>query len=307
VECNINIIVHYFCSFSMTICLFFSRRRLSLCLCAFLLCTSLTAVAKSPVEADSTRSASQRDVGAIILSDAGIALADAGTYFTAPLRFSSTDWLIAAGTLGASAALMPADESLNMLMLRNRSQTADVFAEAGRFYGELAVGGGIGAGLYVIGLASQNEDVRVTGRLTLEALAYGGVVNIALKSLTGRSRPYTEQGAFKFQPVQFNTDNTAFPSGHATVAFAVSAVLAERIGNPWVGAGLYAMASLTALSRMYQTKHWASDVLLGSAIGAGAGLLVTHLERERAKKVSAGEQLFIYPTLTGIGLTYNFR
>jgi membrane-associated phospholipid phosphatase len=288
-------------------CSFSSRRRLSICFCVFLLCTGLTATAKSLVSVDSTGSASRRDVGAIILSDAGIALADAGAYFTAPLRFSSTDWLIAAGTLGASAALMPADESLNTLMLRNRSQTADVFAEAGRFYGELAVGGGIGAGLYVIGLASQNEDVRVTGRLTLEALAYGGVVNIALNSLTGRSRPYTEQGAFKFQPVQFNTDNTSFPSGHATVAFAVSAVLAERIGNPWVGAGLYAVASLTAISRMYQTKHWASDVLLGGAIGAGAGLIVTHLERERAKNVSAGEQLFIYPTLTGIGLTYHFR
>ena len=241
------------------------------------------------------------------MSDAEAAWADAGQYFTAPLRFGARDWLIAAGTLGASAALLPADESLNALMLRNRSKAADGFAEVGRLYGELAVGGGIGAGVYVLGLATENAEVRVTGRLTLEALAFGGVVNIALKSLAGRSRPYVNEGAFAFLPVQFTTDNTSFPSGHTTVAFAVSSVLAERIGDPWIGAGLYALASVTALSRMYHTKHWASDVILGGAIGAGAGLLVTHLERERAKKLSIGEQLFFYPTMTGIGLTYHFR
>ncbi len=292
----------------MIIITFFSaRRRFFLYLCALLLSTGLTATAKSRVYADSSRNAPKQDVGTILLSDVQIALSDAGAYFTAPLRFSTADWLIAAGTLGASAALMPADESLNSAMLRSHSQTADIFAEAGRLYGDLAIGGSIGAGLYVIGLAAQNEDVRVTGRLTLEALAYCGVVNLALKSLVGRSRPYTGNGAFTFRPVQFGTDETSFPSGHAVVAFAVSSVLAERIGNPWVGAGLYAVASLTALSRMYQTKHWASDVVLGGAIGAGAGLLVTYLERERAKKLSAGEQLFIYPTLTGVGLTYHFR
>ncbi len=250
---------------------------------------------------------SKADVGAILLSDVQIALADGGAYFTAPLRFAAKDWLLAAGALGGSAALLPLDESLNALMLRNRSQTADVFADIGQYYGDLAVGGGIGAGVYAIGLATNNADVRITGRLVLEALVGSGVVTITLKSLFGRSRPYREEGAFVFQPVQFTTDRTAFPSGHATVAFAVSTVLAERIGDPWIGAGLYALASLTALSRMYHTKHWASDVLLGSAIGMGAGLLVTHFERERKKSLSAGERLFVYPTLTGVGLTYHFR
>lgn len=294
---------------SMTICYRFSAYwQFAICFCVFLLSVATAANAEQQPRVDSTKSASQPgDIGAIFLSDVQIALADAGLYFTAPLRFSAVDWLLAAGTLGASAALMPADETFNNLMLRNRSRTADIFADVGWLYGDLAVGVSIGAGVYAIGLATQNEDVRVTGRLTLQALAYSGVVNITLKALFGRSRPYTEEGAFMFRPLQFTTDRTSFPSGHAEVAFAVSAVLAERIGNPWIGAGLYGLATLTALSRMYHTKHWASDVLLGGAIGAGAGLLVTHLERERTKKVSAGEQLFVYPILTGVGLTYHFR
>lgn len=246
----------------------------------------------------------QADIGSIILKDFSIALNDAGVYFTQPIRFQSHDWLIAAGTLGASAALLPLDESINSFMLRNRSQAAGTAAEIGRLYGELWVGTSLGAGLYAIGLATQNPDVRITGRLALEALAFGGALNITLKALFGRSRPYLEEGAFVFRPVQITDSRMAFPSGHTTVAFALSAVLAERIGNPWIGAGLYALAGLTAVSRLYHTQHWASDVVLGAAIGAGAGLLVTHLERERMKSTSEGARLLVYPTFTGIGVTY---
>ena len=61
------------------------------------------------------------------------------------------------------------------------------------------------------------------------------------------------------------------------------------------------------LSMTEKALERAQALLDRGAIGAGAGLLVTYLERERAKKLSAGEQLFIYPTLTGVGLTYHFR
>lgn len=251
------------------------------------------------------------DIGTIILQDFRHALNDAGMYFTAPLRFQAKDWLLAAGTLGASASLLPLDESINSVMLRNRSaaggtSVVGTAAEIGRLYGELWVSGSIGAGLYLVGLAAQNRDVRVTGRLALEALVFGGALNITLKALFGRSRPYLEEGALAFRPVQITDSRMAFPSGHTTVAFAMSAVLAERIGNPWIGAGLYALAGLTAVSRLYHTQHWASDVVLGAAIGAGAGLLVTHLERQRINAVSTGQQVLIYPTLTGLGVTVYF-
>lgn len=272
--------------------------------------TSLLSVVKteilaSPTQADTQQIVTQQaDIGSIILKDFSIALNDAGVYFTQPIRFQSHDWLIAAGTLGTSAALLPLDESINFFMLRNRSQAAGTASEIGRLYGELWVGTSLGAGLYAIGLATQNPDVRITGRLALEALAFGGALNITLKALFGRSRPYLEEGAFVFRPVQITDSRMAFPSGHTTVAFALSAVLAERIGNPWIGAGLYALAGLTAVSRLYHTQHWASDVVLGAAIGAGAGLLVTHLERERMKAISEGSQVLVYPTFTGIGVTY---
>jgi membrane-associated phospholipid phosphatase len=141
----------------------------------------------------------------------------------------------------------------------------------------------------------------------LEALVFGGALNLTMKSAFGRSRPYINAGAMTFQPIQFTTEKTAFPSGHSTVAFAVSTVLSERIGNPFVSVGLYALAGLTGLSRMYNDVHWASDVLLGAAIGTGAGLAVTYFERERVKQGATAQSLHIYPTLNGVALTYVFR
>jgi membrane-associated phospholipid phosphatase len=41
-----------------------------------------------------------------------------------------------------------------------------------------------------------------------------------------------------------------------------------------VGPILYAGAALTGISRMYNNRHWASDVLVGAGIGTFAGLKV---------------------------------
>ena len=270
---------------------------------------------------DGARAAFERDM------ETGFA--DAGMYFTAPLRFSARDWGIALGTLGVCAALLPtADESARAFAQNSfpRTDFTDGAATLGRLYGELWLGAGLGAGLYAVGLAAADEHTRVTGRIVIESLAFSGVVTLALKSLAGRSRPFTEDGAHTFAPVQIADERTAFPSGHATVAFAVSAVLSERVGNPWIGAGLYALASLTALSRVYHDKHWVSDVVLGGAIGAGAGLLAAHFERERSEKASDAttahrsqadapfardaffiRQITFIPMPTGIGVIGVFR
>jgi membrane-associated phospholipid phosphatase len=251
-----------------------------------------------------------QDVVQVFGDDVLLGLKSVGRYVTAPLRFSGTDWLVTASVLGGTAALMPGDEPLNQMMLRNQTPVANGMAKAGRVYGEGWTGVGLSVGVYALGMAVQNDDVRVTGRLLAEALVCAGLTTTLLKSAFGRARPYNEVGAFVFQPPQLTNDAfLSLPSGHTTVAFALSSVLAERIGNPFVSIGLYGLAALTGLSRMYHTKHWASDVLLGAAIGTSAGLAVTAWERERASQSSAAAQrtVSVYPVVsslhTGIGLT----
>jgi membrane-associated phospholipid phosphatase len=47
----------------------------------------------------------------------------------------------------------------------------------------------------------------------------------------------------------------------------VATVIADRTDHLIVDGICYGLAALTSLSRIHEDKHWASDVLIGSAIG----------------------------------------
>jgi membrane-associated phospholipid phosphatase len=100
------------------------------------------------------------------------------------------------------------------------------------------------------GLIFKDDYIRVTGRMVFESVLYSGIVTSFLKSFAGRYRPYTNEGSNYFQPLQFSTEKTSFPSGHTTVAFAISSVLANRIKNTYDSIGLYTLAGITGLSRI---------------------------------------------------------
>ena len=84
-------------------------------------------------------------------------------------------------------------------------------------------------------------------------------VNLAVEGIkyaTNRVRPNGDH----------DRRNSAFPSSHAANAFAVAVILVRRWRRSAVPA--FAVAALIAYSRMYLNKHWAVDVLAGSALGA---------------------------------------
>ena len=67
----------------------------------------------------------------------------------------------------------------------------------------------------------------------------------------------------------------AFPSGHTAEAFASAEFLRMEYKDvsPWYGVAGYAMAIATGYLRMYNNKHWFSDVVAG----AGMGIISTKL------------------------------
>lgn len=69
--------------------------------------------------------------------------------------------------------------------------------------------------------------------------------------LTARSRPGRSD-----DPYRFRWGDSSFPSSHASQAFAVAAVVADRYDQP-VGAIAYGLAGLVGLSRLVQDRHWA--------------------------------------------------
>lgn len=61
-------------------------------------------------------------------------------------------------------------------------------------------------------------------------------------------------------------DFKSFPSGHTSVAF-MGAELVRMEYGPLYGAGAYAVATMVGALRIYNNRHWLSDVLAGAGVG----------------------------------------
>lgn len=61
----------------------------------------------------------------------------------------------------------------------------------------------------------------------------------------------------------------SFPSGHTATAFAAAEWLRMEYWHrsPWIGIGGYAVATSVGVLRVYNNRHWVSDVVAGAAIG----------------------------------------
>ncbi|MBS1537837.1 MAG: phosphatase PAP2 family protein [Bacteroidetes bacterium] len=199
------------------------------------------------------------------------------------------------------------DEQLRTTASEGHTKTWDSFNNAVREFGGTYSIVGVAGGLYAGGLLFGSEEVRTTGRLVAEGLIVSGLVNGTLKVLFGRARPYMNTGSTNFQWLESSNDFQSFPSGHTTVAFTISTVLASQINRWWATIPLYGLAAATGYSRMYHDKHWASDVFLGAAIGYLSGKLIVSAEEHRQITAKTHTSEFrLYPTLGGIGLIYKF-
>ena len=146
---------------------------------------------------------------------------------------------------------------------------------------------------YAVGRVARWPAAADIGFHAAEAIAIGTAVGSILKPTIGRARPYAVQGAepFEFRFGKGYTDGRyrAFPSLHEIGSFAAASVLTEEIGlrapgaKPYVGVVAYGIAGLVGLGRMYSEQHWASDVVLGSAIGAFTGRRVVRYAHSRAR------------------------
>jgi len=65
------------------------------------------------------------------------------------------------------------------------------------------------------------------------------------------------------------SNNHSFPSGHTATAFVAAEFLHQEYKDKsiWISVGGYAMASFIGTARIYNDKHWLSDVVTGAGIG----------------------------------------
>jgi membrane-associated phospholipid phosphatase len=227
----------------------------------------------------------------------------------APFHFSTGDWITVGTIAGATSLTMLLDNNIRSVVGNNRTGGLDNIIKIGEYYGKVVPAVSLSAGLYAAGMIFKERSVSLTGRLLAESLLYAGTINIILKILFSRSRPYKNNGNTDFWNYRFDNDYYSMPSGHTTVAFTLSTVLAERINNIYATIGLYGLAAFTAYQRIYSDNHWFSDTFLGAAIGIAISHAVVNLNKEDPFEEEAS-MISVVPLMLnqgfGISIKFNF-
>jgi membrane-associated phospholipid phosphatase len=192
-------------------------------------------------------------------------------------KFDNSTQVNLAGSVLLIGAGYSLDNNIKGFSQKSSSTFNDGLFSIDKVYGNGYTLVGI-AGLYGYGLLFKDKEIRRVGLQTIEAVGYAGIITSVIKSLAGRSRPYNDEGKARFRPIDFNANHTSFPSGHATVTFAVSTVLANNTDNTYLKIFYYSASSLVACARIYHNAHWFSDVIAGGLIGYFTGNYVTNRE-----------------------------
>lgn len=196
----------------------------------------------------------------------------------APFSASKQQWLIGSAVTAASFALIPVDPPIddkvtNLIYTNNFvGFVSPKITELGGNYVVIPVA------VYALsGIAFKKPKIVETGLMALEATIHAGVWIRIGKTLSGRERPSAAYSSKiiggkwagpKWKNIWGGSSVDAFPSGHTGAAFSIASVFAMQYNQtPFVPIIAYATATLVGISRMTEHTHWASDVLLGGAIG----------------------------------------
>ena len=167
-----------------------------------------------------------------------------------------------AGLLFAGALL--GDHELRQESQEHRGGMTNRVASVGNTLGDWRIlVPALSAG-YLAGEIAGSGEIKGTILRAGAAVALATGISSGLKYTIGRNRPDIAGTNIEFRP--FSGSNS-FPSGHTAAAFAIATAVADQTTDGWSDYVLYGAATVTALSRINDNRHWTSDVLIGGLIG----------------------------------------
>jgi membrane-associated phospholipid phosphatase len=188
--------------------------------------------------------------------------------------------------VGAVALVYTQDENIYEFWMDNvKNERLDKFT-SGFFYDVGTPEGGLlihgGAALYAY--AANDNYLMNTVKISAQSVVISQILTESVKRITGRERPRDSEGDSNL----WGEGGMSFFSGHASGSFAAWTVFAERYHESralyW---GFYGLAGLTAVSRLNEDAHWASDILAGSLFGyATAKLSLSYHQTETSRQSS---------------------
>ena len=270
------------------------------------------------------------DTTSVEINSATQQLSNSATYFKSywhsgltvlsqPLHYDWKGWTVFGGVAAATTLAFVyddeiyslVDKSLSNNQSENISKYTDVFGKEYFILPTVAL-------TYAVGAIGDDCRLKNMSLAALQSFVYAEVASAGLKVLTCRLRPSefnSQQPIANSQQPIVNSQtwlgpfksfkSTSFPSGHAMRSFALATTIAGFYPDKkWVGIVSYSLATMTSLGRVISKEHWASDVIVGAALGYFIGRGVVKFN-EKIGNISSVE---IQPIATnyGLGVVINF-
>jgi len=205
--------------------------------------------------------------------------------------FTGRDAITAAVFLLGTAAIMPLDRHIAIESQRPSLQNNSALSHTTTAFRVLGEPGSIAiAGVtYIYGRTENSPRSAELGLRTIESIGAAGLTALLIKGIAGRARPYvvsdTNPHDYQFGRGFHDDKYMSFPSGHVTTAFAAASAVSQEISYLWPHAShlwtpiLFTSASIVGVARVYEDKHWASDVIAGAAVGTLVSRVVVRYAR----------------------------
>ncbi len=231
---------------------------------------------------------------------------DIEALFRAPGDWDTGHW-VAAGAIGvvSTGLVLRWDQVIYRHSVESPTSFPYVIvnklAWLGSWYGHnnlapLLTIGAVAGGFAIAGATKDDDRLMRTAGVLTESYLFTSGITIAVKLLAGRSRPYTNDDARKWRFIGFHRrEARSFPSGHTSGAFSMATVISKRHQQWYAQIPAWTLAAGVAAQRIDSGAHWASDTLIGAAIGYSVSALLT--DRHTCDGASSGASTTSYFTV----------
>lgn len=258
----------YFRLRSRTVCARRNAQSLVMLLCLFLVVAELRANGQAPTDASPDSVSPIHATPAIadlpqspvdLRSLPKNLLIDQKNFWSMPFHMSATQWqwTVPVGFVGAG--LVASDTAIEGHVPTDPTVVSHAVTLSNAGLGIMA---GVGGGMFLLGHVTHNDQQRETGLLSGEAGINALLTSELLSLAFGRERPFTGDGKGHF----FQGGNS-FPSHHAAIDWAIASVIAHEYPGPLTQFLAYGGAGVFSAARVVGHQHFATDVIVGSALG----------------------------------------
>ena len=184
---------------------------------------------------------------------------DQKNFWLTPFHMTEAEWQVTVPLAFAGAALVASDTAIEKHVPTSPTTVSHAVTASNAGLGAMA---GIGAGMFLWGHLTDNDQQRETGLLSGEAGIDALLDTEIFKYATGREHPFSGSGKG-----HFFQGGTSFPSEHASISWAIASVIAHEYPGPLTQLLAYGAAGGVSAARLVGQKHFASEVVIGSALG----------------------------------------